>query len=420
MTVQYIFLAIGSRGDVDPLKWMGAELRRRGAQVVFVTLRPFDEEARALGLDTITAPSELAFALQSRRSGVVTALLGRSIGDWSGMRQIFMARTRWLFEVIRDRHLTGRCVVVGRSGLAAGRIARELFDLKLATVHHSPASMRSRYDSHRFGDPGRDRTPRRVAQDLVWRASDLYIGAQLLTDLNRFRGELGLRPVSRLFDCWAPSPDLNLGLFPAWYAAPQPDWPRHARLAGFPFAPDVAPQLPEPVMRFLDGGDPPLVITYGAHEDRGGRLQRAVHRLTEKGPIRAIFLGRERPPDATTNPRLLYCSFAPLTPLLLQSRAIIHHGGIGTLAAGLLAGKPQLAAPIVGDQWDQARRLVRLGCGAILRRGDLNEGLEPRLNALVTDARVADACEEARRRTVHSEGVREAVGWLERVAQAPL
>ena len=53
----------------------------------------------------------------------------------------------------------------------------------------------------------------------------------------------------------------------------------------------------------------------------------------------------------------------PFDHLLPQVAALVHHGGIGTTAAALAAGIPQLIAPFAFDQFDNAARVVRLGVG---------------------------------------------------------
>ena len=67
---------------------------------------------------------------------------------------------------------------------------------------------------------------------LYWLAVDAAAYALVAPSLNRVRAGLGLSPVRRVFRWWL-SPDLVIGLFPGWYAAPQPDWPPQLRLAGF-------------------------------------------------------------------------------------------------------------------------------------------------------------------------------------------
>jgi sterol 3beta-glucosyltransferase len=42
---------------------------------------------------------------------------------------------------------------------------------------------------------------------------------------------------------------------------------------------------------------------------------------------------------------------------------VVHHGGCGTTAAGLLAGKPSIICPFFGDQPFWGRQVERLGVG---------------------------------------------------------
>jgi sterol 3beta-glucosyltransferase len=44
--------------------------------------------------------------------------------------------------------------------------------------------------------------------------------------------------------------------------------------------------------------------------------------------------------------------------------AVVHHGGAGTTAAGLRAGRPTVACPFIGDQPFWGRRVHDLGVGA--------------------------------------------------------
>ena len=58
-----------------------------------------------------------------------------------------------------------------------------------------------------------------------------------------------------------------------------------------------------------------------------------------------------------------YASHALLFP---RAAAVIHHGGIGTTAQALRAGAPQLVCPVLGDQFDNADRLRRLGVATVV------------------------------------------------------
>jgi UDP:flavonoid glycosyltransferase YjiC (YdhE family) len=63
-------------------------------------------------------------------------------------------------------------------------------------------------------------------------------------------------------------------------------------------------------------------------------------------------------------PQVRHCAFAPFRQLLRHCRAIVHHGGIGTTAAALEAGCPQLILPMAWDQPDNAARVVKFDAGS--------------------------------------------------------
>jgi sterol 3beta-glucosyltransferase len=59
----------------------------------------------------------------------------------------------------------------------------------------------------------------------------------------------------------------------------------------------------------------------------------------------------------------MFIKAAPHRWLFPQVNAVVHHGGCGTTAAGLLAGKPSIICPFFGDQPFWGRHVERLGVG---------------------------------------------------------
>src|SRR5690606_3222482 len=114
-------------------------------------------------------------------------------------------------------------------------------------------------------------------------------------------------------------PDLVLGLFPDWYAAPQPDWPPNLVLTGFPLADvDEAPRLAPEIEAFLRAGDPPVVFTIGTGMAFGRRFfeasAEACRRLGRRGILLTKFA--DQVPDALPEgvARFEYAPFEPLLP----------------------------------------------------------------------------------------------------------
>ncbi|CAN5352756.1 hypothetical protein BH10PSE12_BH10PSE12_19260 [soil metagenome] len=80
------------------------------------------------------------------------------------------------------------------------------------------------------------------------------------------------------------------------------------------------------------------------------------------------------------------CAYAPHSLLFPRVDLIVHHGGIGTTGQALRAGKPQLVVPHMGDQSDNARRIVRMGVGRQLApRGFTTQGAASVLSTLMAD-----------------------------------
>ena len=60
---------------------------------------------------------------------------------------------------------------------------------------------------------------------------------------------------------------------------------------------------------------------------------------------------------------ILKIDSAPHDWLFSRVRAVVHHGGAGTTAAGLRAGKPAIICPFMGDQPFWGNRVWKLGVG---------------------------------------------------------
>jgi UDP:flavonoid glycosyltransferase YjiC (YdhE family) len=88
-----------------------------------------------------------------------------------------------------------------------------------------------------------------------------------------------------------------------------------------------------------------------------------------------------------------HVEYVPFGPLLPYTAAVVHHGGVGTLAQALKAGIPQLIRPVAQDQPDSAARLEQLGVAARLcLRHYTGKNVAEKLNYLLTSNSVREAC----------------------------
>jgi UDP:flavonoid glycosyltransferase YjiC (YdhE family) len=216
----------------------------------------------------------------------------------------------------------------------------------------------------------------------------------IVPDLNAVRQELGLPPVSRVFRHWIHSPQRVIALFPDWFGPPQPDWPAGLQFVGFPQYDEADQQQLTPgLLRFLDAGEPPIVFTPGSANQSAASFFRTAVDASLRLNRRALLLTKYTDHLPTLPSTVHYEGFAPFSRLLPRCAALVHHGGIGTLAQALAAGVPQLTMPMGFDQPDNTTRLLRLGVARWVAPSQFTgERVAPLLDSLLTDPTVASAC----------------------------
>jgi UDP:flavonoid glycosyltransferase YjiC (YdhE family) len=170
------------------------------------------------------------------------------------------------------------------------------------------------------------------------------------------------------------SPHLNLALFSPVLARPQPDWPPHTVVTGFPLLADPEMDAAESdrLEAFLAAGAAPIVFTLGttAVNDVGDffRISRAAAELVG---ARAILLVGKDPRNQPRGPlpaTVLALRYVPFALLLPRAALTVHQGGVGTTGQALRSGRPQVVVPFANDQPDNAARVHRLGVGLVLSR----------------------------------------------------
>ena len=77
-----------------------------------------------------------------------------------------------------------------------------------------------------------------------------------------------------------------------------------------------------------------------------------------------------------------------------HTAAVVHHGGAGTTAAGLRAGKPTVICPFIADQpfWGSVVHELGVGPEPIPQRRLSVENLASAITTAVTDAEMQRAC----------------------------
>jgi rhamnosyltransferase subunit B len=387
--LRIVIVALGSGGDVYPMIALGRQLSARGHDVHIVSSPSFEGRAGSAGL---------RFHACASRADEERALHDPDLWKMgSGFRLLFESLVELVpatYEIVRTQFIEGRTTIVANAAALGARVAREMLTGPLVTVHLQPILLRSL--NHQ---PGIVASPAwrpviRTIRRVLLPALDRWVLDPVITPkLNGFRATLGLPPVGRVFERWIQSPDLVLGFFPEWFAQPEDDWPPQTRLVGFPPGDDVDEHDLRDVEAFLDAGPPPVVFTAGTAMAVARPFFEASAAACRLVGCRGLVLTRYPNQLPPLPEGVRHCPYAPFARVLGRAAALVHHGGIGTIAAAFAAGVPQIVMPFNFDQPDNAARLRALGAGVTVRGpAPSAEALARAIRLAVTSPTIAEKC----------------------------
>ncbi|MHC4957918.1 MAG: glycosyltransferase [Planctomycetota bacterium] len=359
-----VIVTAGSAGDVHPFAGLARALRARGHDVDIFANEIFGDVVRSTGAGFVEHGTEEEFRAAERHPDL-WAHPSKGLKVVLGLGVIPALEPT--LESIKRLRRDDTVLVAGTLALGA-RVAQEVLGLPLATVHLAPSVFRTVHRMPRLaGLPSIDWAPKFVKR-WFWRVSDKVIDPMIAPRLNELRVRHGLAPVSAVFGDWMHSPQLVVGLFPEWFAPPQPDWPAQVKLTGFPLfdESDVRPEDPA-LSAWLDAGDAPIVFTAGSSNVGAHAFFResaaACARMRRRGLL--VTSNRDSAP-AELPDGVRWERYVPFSRVLSRAAALVSHGGIGTVSQGLAAGIPQLVTPISFDQFDNASRVEDLKVGLSL------------------------------------------------------
>lgn len=149
--------------------------------------------------------------------------------------------------------------------------------------------------------------------------------------------------------------------------APPSEWDADAAPIGFWRLPESDWSPPASVVEFLAAGEAPVYVGFGSmvHKhptELTDALAAGLHAAGRRGII-ATGSGALAP---THGDDIFALDHAPHSWLFPRVAAALHHGGVGTVAAALASGTPQVIKPFLGDQYFWSRRAEALGVAVTL------------------------------------------------------
>lgn len=347
--MRILIVTAGSRGDVAPFTGLAQQLQQAGHRVALAAHGTFADLVRACGLEYRPLPGD-PVALTRARMAAPSPEAARSVFaeflDQLGDGLIAAA--------------AGTDLILTAFGPAPlSRVVAEGFGIPSVGTYLVPAVPTREFPlpgSPEPDDPG-PAGNLAAGRDLLGRGSSLYaeVVPRLRTrlDLPAAAGPIRGGPPGGWPVCHGFSPTV----------LPRPaDWPPNVGVSGYwwPARP-VGWEPPVELVEFLQAGPPPVFIGFGSMAPpRGDRLaeivEAAVHRAGVRAVVQAGWAGL-----APSGDDIMLVGDVPHDWLFPRTAVVVHHAGAGTTGAGLRAGVPAVAVPVMVDQPFWADRLHRLG-----------------------------------------------------------
>jgi sterol 3beta-glucosyltransferase len=359
-------IALGSRGDVQPYVALGKGLQQAGHSVRLLTHENYDQFVAAHGLEFWPMRGDVQAVVQSEE---MQALLDKGNFLAINAHTAKLAKAAALYWA--EDGLAGcqdsALILAGIGGMNAGISLAEKLGVPFVQAPVVPFTPTATFPGALFPQAvGRlggavNRLSHHLMRQLMWqgfRGADSAARQQLLN-----------LPPAPFFGPYR-SPSLAgqpvlCGVSPSVIPKPA-DWGENVHMTGYWFLDAEDDWTPPPALAdFLDAGPAPVAIGFGSMSNRNPvEMTRLLVAAVEKAGQRAVLLSGWQGLATTELPNsILMLESAPHAWLFPRMAATVHHGGAGTTAAALRAGKPSLVVPFFGDQPFWGQRIADLGVG---------------------------------------------------------
>jgi sterol 3beta-glucosyltransferase len=150
--------------------------------------------------------------------------------------------------------------------------------------------------------------------------------------------------------------------------------------------------LDDDLVKWIGSGSSPVYVGFGSMPVADERVLDIVRTSAERLGTRVLFSSGWSSVGATSDDRVRVVGKVDHDQVFPRCRAVVHHGGAGTTAAGLTAGVPTVVCSVFFDQPFWGSRVEQLGAGVHLPFKKLSvSSLSAALEAAMAPTRVAAA-----------------------------
>ena len=419
--MQITVIATGSWGDVQPYIALAVGLQKAGHTVHLVSTTDFKELARSHDLRFFDVGENIESVAQDMQGLLERGNFRKILSAMGPIAERLGSRVAAIGLLASDG---SDLILAGLGGLFVGLAVAEARNIPFIPAFLYPFTPTSEFPSVLAPTlpvslpAALNRWTHRLTQQMMWRT---YRKAD---DKSR-REVLSIKPAPRrgsLKFLGNDGRDVLYGY--SRHVIPIPgDWSEFTHVTGYWFLePASRWEPPAELVNFINSKAPPIYIGFGSMSNRNpDEVAQLVFQALDRTGQRAVVFSGWGGLSGEDLPRNVYMvDSIPHSWLFPRMAAVVHHGGVGTTAAGLRAGVPSIVTPFFGDQPFWGRRVHELGVGPapISRRRLSVDRLAKAISIAVTDGTMTQRAAQLGKKIRNEDGVGQAIAIIERTMGA--
>ncbi len=359
---RFLFVTLGSWGDLFPMIGVGRELCARGHQVKIAASPAWKGCADGTAIEYVPIGRDIGFTAFAANPEI----FGRvPWGLRAALDRFLFSQAAELTNQLRPEIDSADVVVAHPAHVIALNLA-EAARKRVVTLSVFPSMLPSAHTVPGGSPFGPWSGPiGRAANRVAWANARVATAALFDRRINRHRRSLGLPKVHAGLLTIPLNADATVLAVPPDLIDQPGDWPASVTVTGAVSWDRAAGSIDPELTSFLEAGAPPVLVTLGASSAAVADdfYELATKILSDLGE-RVVVVTGPAPPLSGLDPRIViqrdFVSFAEVLP---ACRAVVHHGGVGTTVAAARAGLPQVAVPMGFDQPETAAMIERKRIG---------------------------------------------------------
>ncbi|MES2935432.1 MAG: glycosyltransferase [Pseudomonadota bacterium] len=359
-----IFSVIGTSGDINPLLAMALHMKEKRFDVTFLTNDHFIPLLVELGINYFSIGTEEHYQLGNSKE-----CWDYSKDDNSIFGLYHAPAFRPAYDYVIDAYKDNKnLMVVSLFSYDGARAAAEKLGIPKVSIVLSPNQFFSFIAPPApfcWLLPSWVPSPiNKFTLKIIWK---VFTAGNRLNKWNRMhlieRKKIGALKIDGSYK----NEIVNICFFPEWFGMRQKDWVKNIQLVGFPFFKYQHEPSQQEADAFIEEQGTPIIFTTGTGVQDTAAFINEAKKICSLLNTPGLFVGGNEFQDIHKSlPYFKQMKYVDFEYILPKCKAIVHHGGVGTTAAAIKAGIPQLIRPLKYDQPDNANRIRKLGLGHFL------------------------------------------------------